>query len=55
MFTQTRAQATKYYAAKVDFIRTNLEALEQTIQKKRENMNYLTNVLQSKLQTQTKS
>ena len=49
---QTRAQATKHYSAKVEFIRTNLEALQETIQKKQENMNYLINVLQMKLQQQ---
>ncbi|KAJ7641308.1 Prefoldin [Roridomyces roridus] len=46
---KTRAQAVKHYAEKVDFIRTNLEALEETIGKKRENMGYLVNVMQSKL------
>ena len=50
---QTRAQALKHYSTKVDYIRTNLETLEDTIQKKRENMNYLVNILQSKIQTQT--
>ena len=49
---QTRAQATKHYEAKVEYIRTNLEALQETIQKKQENMNYLINVLQMKLQQQ---
>ena len=42
----------KHYEAKVDYIRTNLEALQETIQKKQENMNYLINVLQMKLQQQ---
>ena len=51
---QTRAQALKHYSTKVDYIRTNLETLEDTIQKKRENMNYLVNVIQNKIQTQTK-
>ena len=50
---QTRAQAVKHYSTKVDYIRTNLETLEDTIQKKRENMNYLVNILQNKIQTQT--
>ncbi|KAH9884208.1 Prefoldin-domain-containing protein [Cubamyces lactineus] len=49
---KTRAQAMKHYEAKVDYIRTNLEALQETIQKKQENMNYLINVLQMKLQQQ---
>ncbi|KAI0820923.1 hypothetical protein BC628DRAFT_1422582 [Trametes gibbosa] len=45
-------KALKHYEAKVEFIRTNLEALQETIQKKQENMNYLINVLQMKLQQQ---
>ena len=52
-FFQTRAQALKHYSTKVDYIKTNLETLEDTIQKKRENTNYLVNVIQSKIQTQT--
>jgi prefoldin alpha subunit len=50
---QTRAQAVKHYSTKVDYIRTNLETLEDTIQKKRENMNYLVSILQSRIQTET--
>lgn len=49
---QTRAQATKHYEEKVEYIRTNLETLQESIQKKQENMNYLTGVLQAKLQAQ---
>ncbi|KAM5541534.1 hypothetical protein V8D89_004724 [Ganoderma adspersum] len=49
---KTRAQALKHYESKVEYIRTNLEALQETIQKKQENMNYLINVLQMKLQQQ---
>ena len=49
---QTRAQATKHYETKVEYIRTNLEALQETIQKKRENMNYIIQALQIKLQQQ---
>ncbi|KAF8059905.1 Prefoldin subunit-domain-containing protein [Lyophyllum atratum] len=52
---KTRAQASKHYADKVEYIRTNLETLEDTIQKKRDNMNYLTNMLQAKLQAQTQT
>jgi len=50
---KSRTQALKHYSTKVDYIRTNLETLEDTIQKKRENMNYLVNILQNKIQTQT--
>ncbi|KIM64596.1 hypothetical protein SCLCIDRAFT_15177 [Scleroderma citrinum Foug A] len=49
---KTRAEATKYYTSKVDFIRSNLETLSETIQKKQENVNYLINVMQAKLQAQ---
>ena len=49
---QTRTEATKHYEAKVDYIRTNLEALQETIQKKQENMNMLIQILQMKLQQQ---
>ncbi|KAJ7668883.1 Prefoldin alpha-like protein [Mycena rosella] len=49
---KTRDQALKHYSAKVEYIRTNLETLEDTISKKRDNMNYLVNVMQSKLQQQ---
>ncbi|KAI0919947.1 hypothetical protein AcV5_001882 [Taiwanofungus camphoratus] len=47
---KSRPQALKHYQSKVDYIRTNLEALQETIQKKQDNMNYLINVMQMKLQ-----
>lgn len=49
---KSRAQAAKHYESKVEYIRTNLEALQETIQKKQDNMNYLVNVMQMKLQEQ---
>ncbi|KAI9570107.1 Prefoldin subunit-domain-containing protein [Boletus coccyginus] len=49
---KTRAEATKYYKVKAEFIHTNLETLSDTIQKKQDNMNYLINVMQAKLQAQ---
>ncbi|KAG6897979.1 hypothetical protein C0992_007933 [Termitomyces sp. T32_za158] len=52
---QTRAQAFKHYSDKVEYIRTNLETLEDTISKKRDNMAYLTNILQQKIQAQAQS
>ncbi|KAJ3925972.1 MAG: Prefoldin subunit-domain-containing protein [Lentinula lateritia] len=52
---KTRPQATKHYQTKVDYIRTNLESLENTIQKKRDNMNAVVNVIQVKLQEQTRN
>ncbi|KAG1865047.1 Prefoldin [Suillus subalutaceus] len=49
-YLTSRAQATKYYETKVEYIRTNLDTLQETIQKKQENMSYLINVMQTKLQ-----
>ena len=42
----------KHYESKVEYIRTNLEALQETIQKKQEFMKELIAVLQMKLQQQ---
>ncbi|KAI9433150.1 Prefoldin-domain-containing protein [Lactarius indigo] len=47
---KTRGQAVKHYERKIEFIKTNLDTLQETIQKKQDNMNYLVNVIQSKLQ-----
>ncbi|TFK38519.1 Prefoldin [Crucibulum laeve] len=52
---KTRPQALKHYSGKVDYIRSNLETLEDTIQKKRENMNYLVGIMQTKIQAQTQA
>ncbi|TFK68935.1 Prefoldin alpha subunit, partial [Pluteus cervinus] len=52
---KTREQAVKYYTGKVDFIKKNLETLEETITKKRENLNLLMSILQSKIQAQASS
>lgn len=49
---KTRAEATKHYKAKADFVRSNLEKLQETIEKKQDNMNYLVNIMQVKLQQQ---
>ncbi|KAJ7812295.1 hypothetical protein B0H14DRAFT_2377656, partial [Mycena olivaceomarginata] len=49
---QTRAQAVKHYSAKVEYIRTNLETLQDTISKKQDNVNSLIGVMQAKLQQQ---
>ena len=52
---QTRPQAVKHYTDKVEYIRKNVDSLEDTIQKKRDNMNYLTSILQQKIQAETQS
>ncbi|KAF8736951.1 hypothetical protein AX14_013684 [Amanita brunnescens Koide BX004] len=49
---KTRKQAIKHYKDKVEYIQTNLETLEESIEKKRENLNYLISVMQSKIQAQ---
>jgi len=40
----------KYYEGKIEYIKTNLDTLQETIEKKQDNMSYLLNVIQSKLQ-----
>ena len=54
-FLQTRAQARKHYTDKVDFIQKNVETLDETIAKKRENMQYLIQVMQAKIQAQAQA
>ncbi|KAF8699574.1 Prefoldin subunit, partial [Rhizoctonia solani] len=46
----TRPEATKYYQTKVDFITSNLGTLQTTIENKQQNMNYLLQVMQAKMQ-----
>jgi len=50
---KTRAQATKHYQSKVDYLQSNLETLQETILKKQENLTFVVNVLQSKIQAQS--
>ncbi|KAH9475135.1 putative prefoldin subunit 5 [Psilocybe cubensis] len=50
---KTRAEAAKHYSSKVEYIRTNVDTLEETINKKRENMNVIISVLQQKIQAET--
>ncbi|KDQ58138.1 hypothetical protein JAAARDRAFT_177289 [Jaapia argillacea MUCL 33604] len=52
---KTRAQATKYYSQKVQFIQSNLETLQETLQKKQDNLNFVLNILQSKVQAQAQA
>ncbi|EAU83606.1 prefoldin subunit 5 [Coprinopsis cinerea okayama7 len=46
---KTREQAQKYYEAKIDYLQTNLVKLEDTINRKRENMSMVVNVIQQKV------
>lgn len=48
---KTRPQAQKYYKEKIDYLQTNLEGLEETIGRKRENMSMIVNVIQQKVAT----
>jgi len=50
--TKSRADATKHYQKKMDFVKSNLERLQETIEKKQDNMNYLLNVMQVKMSQQ---
>lgn len=53
LLVKSRPEAFKHYEAKVEFIRSNVENLQEMIQKKQDNMNYLVNVMQMKLQEQS--
>jgi prefoldin alpha subunit len=46
---QSTAEATAHYKGKVDFVTKNLESLQEAIQKKQENLNYLVSILQGKI------
>ncbi|KAF5349960.1 hypothetical protein D9756_009242 [Leucocoprinus leucothites] len=52
---KTRSQAVTYYTKKVDYIKTNLETLEDTLGKKRDNLNYIISILQAKIQAQAQA
>jgi len=52
---KTRAQATKHYQSKVDYLQSNLETLQETGLKKQENLSFVGNVLQSKIQAQSQT
>ncbi|KAF7298360.1 hypothetical protein MKEN_01360600 [Mycena kentingensis (nom. inval.)] len=45
-------EATDHYTAKINYIQSNLDTLEETITKKRDNMSYLVSVMQAKLSQQ---
>jgi prefoldin alpha subunit len=42
---QSTADATVHYKGKVEFVTKNLESLQEAIQKKQENLNYLVNLI----------
>jgi hypothetical protein len=47
---QTKAEALTYYTTKSDFVQTNLETLQKTIEKKQDNVHIVVGVLQAKMQ-----
>lgn len=47
---QTRAEATKHYNAKVDFVRESTEKLQEALSKKQDNMQYVVNIIHMKEQ-----
>ena len=47
---QTRADATKHYNGKVDFVKENLEKLQETISKKQDNLQFVLNIMHVKEQ-----
>ncbi|PVG01921.1 putative prefoldin subunit 5 [Serendipita vermifera] len=49
---KTTEEATAHYKGKVEFVTKNLESLQEAIQKKQENLNYLVTILQNKLASQ---
>ncbi|KIO32426.1 hypothetical protein M407DRAFT_241477 [Tulasnella calospora MUT 4182] len=49
---KSRDDARKHYQKKADFVKSNLEKLQETIEKKQENMNFLLNVMQVKMAQQ---
>nr|GAT54371.1 predicted protein [Mycena chlorophos] len=49
---KTTPQAIQHYSAKITYLQSNLDTLEETITKKRENLNYLLSVMQQKLAQQ---
>jgi len=49
---KSRADATKFYEGRIDFVKKNLDTLQETIQKKQDNLNILIAVMQQKMATQ---
>ncbi|THH05948.1 hypothetical protein EW145_g4431 [Phellinidium pouzarii] len=46
----SRADATKHYNSKIDYVRGNLEKLQETIAKKQDNLQYVMNIMMAKEQ-----
>ena len=49
---QNKAEATKHYTTKTEFVQGNLETLQKTIERKQDNVQSVVQVLQMKMQEQ---
>jgi prefoldin alpha subunit len=49
---QTRAEAVAHYKAKVEFVKKNIDSLQEALQTKQDNLNYLVNIMQVKMAQQ---
>ncbi|KAG8924979.1 subunit of tubulin prefoldin, partial [Tulasnella sp. 418] len=49
---KSTTEATEHYQKKVEFVKGNLDKLQETIERKQENLNYLLEIMQVKLQSQ---
>ncbi|KAJ9115509.1 hypothetical protein QFC22_005267 [Naganishia vaughanmartiniae] len=49
---QTRKQAIDYYTEKVTYVQKNLEKLQETIERKQDNLQSCVSVMQMKLQAE---
>ncbi|KAH8112856.1 Prefoldin-domain-containing protein [Phellopilus nigrolimitatus] len=47
---KSRADATKHYNSKIDYVRENLEKLQETLSKKQDNLQYVANIMVAKEQ-----
>jgi prefoldin alpha subunit len=47
---QSRADATRHYQDKVEYVRKNLETLQETLQRKQDNMQLVGQIMQAKIQ-----
>lgn len=45
---KSRADAAKHYQGKVDYVKSNLEKLQETISKKQDNLQYVVNIMIAK-------
>jgi len=49
---KTQAEAIAHYKAKVEFVKQNIDSLQEALQTKQDNLNYLVNIMQVKMTQQ---